>query len=689
MSRRVVRRVLAPLVGAALASTAACGGASRAPTDRPPPGPATVAVALADVGLEAGVLDRAADPCTDFYQFACGGWLAANAIPADRARWSRFAELTDRNQAALRTLIEAAAASPKDDVERTFGDYYASCTDVDAIERRGLDGVKPLLDFIAKATDPRGLGAALTALHKHQIFALWGLAPEADFLDSRTAILFVDSAGLGLPDRDYYLDDKFADARAAYQAHLAAVLALAGKGKAAAALAADVMTLETELAKVTKTAVERRDPARMYNPTDVDGLARTVPGFDWRTYFAGVGNPTPGKLAVTSPAYFAALPAIIKATRPATWQAYLTIKVIDATALALPKRFDDENFKLRAALTGVTEERPRWKRCIDATAAAMPELVGQPYVAANFPGESKDTAQKLIGAITDVMNAQMDTLPWMSAATKVQARGKLAKIEALVGYPDQWRVYDVTVDRANFAGNHLAAAAFEGRRQAGKGGKPYDRSEWLMPPFIVNAYYNPNANNTALPAGILQPPFFGKDRSIAANLGGIGMVVGHELTHGFDDQGAQFDADGNLKNWWQPDDLTQFKARGTCLAEQYSTFEALPGKHVNGELTLGENIADLGGIKHAFLAYRALRAGADKAYVADGLTEDQQFFVAVGQAWCAQARDEEALRLLTVDPHAPPKWRVNGALRNLPQFAAAFGCPAGAAMAPTQACAIW
>jgi putative endopeptidase len=319
----------------------------------------------------------------------------------------------------------------------------------------------------------------------------------------------------------------------------------------------------------------------------------------------------------------------------------------------------------------------------------MPELLGQPYVAQYFPGESKDTATKLIAAIVDVMNTQMGTLDWMTDATKAQARGKLAKIESLVGYPDRWRVYDFAINRADFAGNQLAAAAFEGRRQIGKGGKPYDRDEWLMPAFIVNAYYNANANNTALPAGILQPPFFGKDRSIAANLGGIGMVVGHELTHGFDDEGAQFDAEGNLKDWWQADDKAKFQAKAKCLADQYSTFEVLPGKNVNGKLTLGENIADLGGVKHAFLAYKKLRAGADKTYRADGLDEDQQFFVAVGQAWCSKDREPEALRRLTVDPHSPPHWRVNGALRNLPEFAKAFGCAAATPMAPAQMCQIW
>ena len=685
----MIRTRALPLVGVTLAAAFACRGKSATTTDPTPTGPATVEVALADVGLEASSLDRTADPCSDFFQYTCGGWLAANPIPADRARWGRFGELSDRNELALRTIIEAAAASPKDAVEKKFGDYYASCLDLAAIEQRGLDGVKPLLDFVAKAKDPKFLSAAITALHKHRVFALWGLEAEADFADSRTAILFVDTAGLGLPDRDYYQGDGFAAARAAYVAHLEAMLALAGKGKAAAGLAADVMALETALAGLTKSGVERRDVSGMYNPTDLAGLATLMPGFDWPTYVAAIGNPTPGTLSVTTPAYFQGLPAVLKATKPATWQAYLTVRVLDALALALPARFDAETFKLQAALTGVDAPPPRWKRCVDATAAALPELLAQPYVARHFPGESKEAAQQLIAAIAEVMDAQLGALPWLGAATQVQARGKLARIEALVGYPDAWRRYDVRFDRANFAGNALAAMALEGRRQAAKGGRPYDRDEWLMPPFIVNAYYNPNANNTALPAGILQPPFFGKDRSIAANLGGIGMVVGHELTHGFDDQGAQYDADGNQRNWWQPDDLAQFQAKGACLAQQFSTFEARPGKPINGQLTLGENIADLGGIKHAFLAYRQLRAGADKTYVADGFTEDQQFFVAVGQAWCSHDRDAEAVRRLIVDPHAPPMWRVNGALRNLPQFAEAFGCKAGAPMAPVARCTIW
>jgi len=686
MSRRslALRLCLAGLV----TTLAACPKTATRPVDKTPAGFPTVDVSLAEVGLEAASLDKSADACADFFQYACGGWLETNPIPPDRARWARFSEIDDRNQAAVHAILEGAATDPKDPVQTKLGDYFASCMDQAAIEQRGTDGVKPLLDYIQKVQDTKTLVAALTALHKHGVSAVWGDSAEADFADSTMAILFVDTGGLGLPDRDYYVDDKFADARATYQAHLAAMLTLAGK-KGVDALAKDVMALETRMAQLTKTGEERRDVPNMFNPTTVEGLAKLAPDVNWKAYYTQLGNPTPGKLAITTPKYFEALSTIFKSAKPATWQAYLTVRVLDTSAVALPKAFDDEVFKLTAALTGVTEQRERWKRCVDETSQAMPELLGQPYVAQYFPGESKDLATKLIAAIVDVMNQQLGTLDWMTDQTKAQARGKLGKIEALVGYPDTWRVYDFPVQRGDFAGNGLASAAFEVHRQIAKGGKPYDRDEWLMPPFIVNAYYNPNANNTALPAGILQPPFFGKDRSIAANLGGIGMVVGHELTHGFDDQGAQFDAQGNLKDWWQPEDKAKFQARGTCLADQYSTFEVLPGKHVNGKLTLGENIADLGGIKHAFLAYKKLRAGADKTYVADGLTEDQQFFVAVGQAWCSKDREAEAIRRLTVDVHAPPRWRVNGALRNLPEFASAFGCAANTAMAPAQTCTIW
>ena len=680
-----------PVVATALVSISlatACGGSGKKTPPGPPPpdGPRTESVSLADVGLEASSLDKRADPCSDFFAYTCGGWLAANEIPADKARYARFTELTDKNDKAVRTILDELAARPPGD---QLGDFYASCLDEEAIEKRGTKSLDPHLATIKKVKDGKTLQAAVAQLHAHGIPAFFGVAVYPDFADSTTNIVYLDTGGLGLPERDFYVKDEFAPARKAYEEHLVRLFGLLGHGKASAKLAADVMALETRLARLTKTGVERRNPMAMYNPTDLAGLAKQAPGFDWTGYFTARGNGAPGKINVTTPDFVAGMSAIVKEVKPDAWRAYLTARLVSANELGLPRAFDEELFTLDRALSGVEARPERWKRCVQATSFALSELLGQVYVERHFPGESKATASKLVGAITATMNEQMGTLEWMSPETKVQARGKLAKIEALVGYPDAWRTYDFPITRADYATNALHAAAFEAKRQFVKAGKPYDRSEWLMPAFLVNAYYNPLANNTALPAGILQRPFFGAERSIPANLGGIGMVVGHELTHGFDDQGAQFDAQGNLKNWWQPTDLASFQAKGQCLAAQYDTFEVLPGKFVNGKLTLGENIADLGGIKHAFLAYRALRAGADPVFVADGLTEDQQFFVAVGQAWCSKDRPEEALKRLTDDVHAPPRWRVNGALRNLPQFAAAFGCKPGAPMAPTATCAVW
>ena len=676
---------------AVLLAAAACGPSSKpsAPGGGPP-GPRTENVSMAKVGLEAASLDQGADPCTDFFQYTCGGWLAANEIPADKARYARFTEIDDRKDKAVRAILDELAAAPQTDpAKQKLGDFYASCLDEAAIESRGLTGLAPLLGAVDKVKDNKTLLAAVALLHKHGVFAVWGLGTEADFADSTTNIVYLDTSGLGLPERDFYVKDEFAPARKAYQEHLARLFGLLGKGKVSAGLATDVMALETRLAKLTRTGVERRNPVAMYNPTDLAGLTKQAPGVDWTAYFTALGNATPGKIAVTTPDFMSGLSAVLAETKPDAWRAYLTAQVVSRNALALPRAFDDELFKLEQALSGVESRPERWKRCVQSTSFALSEILGQVFVEKHFPGESKATAVKLVAAIADVMNEQMGGLDWMTAETKVQARGKLDRIEALIGYPDTWRTYDFEVSRQNFSSNRLAAQAHEAHRQFVKAGKPYDRSEWLMPAFMVNAYYNPLANNTALPAGILQPPFFAAGRSVAANLGGIGMVVGHELTHGFDDQGAQFDAQGNLKNWWQAADLAAFQSKGQCLAKQYSSFEVLPGKHVNGELTLGENIADLGGIKHAFLAYRALRAGADTVFVADGLSEDQQFFVAVGQAWCSKDRPEEALKRLTDDVHSPPKWRVNGSLRNLPEFATAFGCKAGAAMAPKETCTIW
>jgi putative endopeptidase len=674
-------------------SPSAPGGGSAAsvagPTPAPdaPPGAAVETRTLAEVGIEAASLDRSADPCVDFYQFACGGWLAAHPIPADRASWSRFSEIDEKNKTALRTLLESAADKPEPQTKQ-IGDFYTSCMDEAAIEKAGLTAIKPLLAKTTRTGTARGWLAALAELHRHGIWAGFTTSAAPDLAKSTVHVTTLDSGDLGLPDRDYYLNADFAQLRDGYREHVGRMLALAGVAKPEAA-AADVLAIETELAKLTKSRAERRDVDAANNPTDLGKLAKQARSIDWKAYFKALDVKPSTRISVGTPAYFAGLDAVRKRFAPKRWAGFFTYHLLRAAAPSLPKPFADEGFALRKLVTGVGEQPPRYKRCIDATTAALGEQVGHAYIDRYFPPSSRQTAQALVDAIAAAMHDEIRTLDWMSEQTRTTAQDKLAKLERMVGYPDSWRTYDFTVARDDFAGNALRAAAFETRRVLTRTGKPVDRREWFMNAFKVDAYYNASANNMALPAGILQPPYFGADRSIAANLGGLGMVIGHELTHGFDDQGAKFDASGNLASWWQPDDRAKFDERGTCVSAMYDSFEALPKHYVSGKLTLGEDIADLGGVKLAFQAYRTLRKDAPRPIVADGFTEDQQFFLAVGQAWCFKLRPAEAQRLLTTDAHAPPKFRVYGALRNLPAFAQAFSCAQGTPMHPEASCSVW
>lgn len=657
----------------------------------PPPSAPGVKVTLADVGLESGSLDRTVDPCVDFYQFACGGWLAQNQIPPDRANWGRGSEVDDRNKVAIKAILEEAAKGIGADAgTKKLGDYYAACMDEAAIEKTGLAGIRPLLDKAQKIKDAKSWLAALVEMHKLGGGVVWSISTYADLADSGTSVLYLDSAGLGLPDRDYYLTPDLKPKVDAYRTHVAKILALAGGAPAASeARAADVLAIEMEIAKLTKTGVEKRDVQGAYNPTDLKGLGKQVKSVDWKAYFKALGIDPGKRVVVMAPKFFAGLDKLRAKFKPAAWSSYFTYHTVNSLAFALPKAFDDEAFELEKVLRGVETRQERSKRCIEATQDGLGELLGQQYAAKYFPGSSRQTANQMVDAIVRAMGEQIGRLDWMSEATKQIAQGKLGRIARMIGYPDKWKTYDFEVRRAEFAGNQIRAAVFETHRQLARAGKPVDRTEWLMNTYTVDAYYDPTANKTALPAGILQPPFFGQDRSVAANLGGIGMVIGHELTHGFDDQGAQFDADGNLKNWWSKDDAAKFAEKGACVADQYSSFEAAPKAFVNGRLTLGENIADLGGVKMAFQAYRALRKDAAKAYVADGFSEDQQFFLAVGQGWCSKMRPAELQRRLIGDVHAPPKFRVYGALRNLPEFGAAFSCAPGTPMHPAKTCSVW
>ena len=683
-------------LGTAVVILAACTTASILAVAQPArPKPAAAPgeqVTLVDVGLEGASLDRTVDPCVDFYQFACGGWLRANTIPSDRPGWSRFGEIEERTKLAIRSLLEEAAKGINADAAtKKLGDYYSACMDDSSIEAAGLASIKPLLEKaakVAKGPDAKSWLAAVAELHKASVRVVWGEEVFADLEDSTTNVTYLDPDGLGLPDRDYYVKPELKDKLAAYTAHVGRLVALANPAAKPDVVAADVIAIETELAKLTKTGVEKRDIAAMYNPTDAKKLAKQVK-LDWRAYWKAVGHEPSKKIIVGTPKFFTALDKLRAKFKPAQWSNYFTYHALAAHAFGLPKAYDAEVFELQKVLTGVEVLPERGKRCVTATQQGLGELLGQQYVAKSFPSSSKQTASSLVDAIGKAMGEQIGRLDWMSDPTKQLAQAKLAKLVRMIGYPDKWRIYDFEVKRGDFAGNRMRARAHETRRLLSRAGKPVDRSEWMMNTFDINAYYNPLANHTAITAGILQPPFFGQDRSIAANLGGIGMIIGHELTHGFDDQGAQFDAAGNRKNWWSKDDLAKFTERGACVADQYSGFESLPGQYINGKLTVGENIADLGGVRMAYLAYRALRKDATKLYVADGFTEDQQFFLAVGQAWCGKNRKDEAQKRLTTDTHAPMKFRVYGALRNMREFGEAFKCAAGTPMVPARTCSVW
>ena len=640
-------------------------------------------------------MDRKADPCVDFNQFACGGFIATAEIPPDRSSWSAISKVSLDNQEFLHDVLDDAAADPGDDpAKRAIGDFYAACMDEPAIDAAGITPLQPTLDRIAKVKDAKGAAAVITELHAAGVSPLFDIYPAQDFADATLVVASLDQAGLGLPDRAYYLEDEgnMKEVRETYRGHIGRMFALAGAdAKEAAAATADVMRIETALAGKQQDKVLRRDPHAIYHRVERAGLKKLAPKFPWDTYFKTLGV-TSTKVTVNDPAYFTFIGKLLTTEKPAALRHYLTWTVLRASADLLGKAFREERLTLRKALSGVTAEPPRWRQCVEAVDGDLGQLLAQPYVAARFAGDSRDQARILMTSIEDAMRAELADLPWMDDATRAAAAIKLDKVAALIGYPDTWLTYDFAIKRDDYAGDVIAATRFEVRRQLAKIGKPVDRFDWGMTPPTVNAYYDPTLNEIVIPAGILQPPFFRHDFHPAVNFGSTGGgTMGHELTHGFDDEGNQFDGDGNLREWWSKDTRERFTAATKCVQDQYSGYEAVPGVKLNGELTSGENIADIGGVKLAFRAYhtwRAAQATPPPAEV-DGFSDDQIFFLAYAQSWCAKIRPEALETQARSNPHSPAKWRINGVMADQPGFATAFGCKVGAPMAPKNACSVW
>lgn len=648
---------------------------------------------LAAVGLDPAALNNQVNPCDDFYEFACGGWLSSTEIPADKARYGRFTQIYDRNEATLHAVLEEARAGTlQSPVADKIGAYYGACMDEEAVEKAGIQAIKPLLAVAKSVKNSKTLDAAIAQLHKSSIPVLFRFGPSPDFVDATKMIGDLNQGGLGLPDRDYYLkdDERNKGIGKAYQEHVAAMLVLGGYSKAAATKgAADVIKIETELAKVSMTRESRRDPANIYHKIDRVGVEKLVPSFDWAAYFTTVGTPAIKEITVDSEEFFGSLNGIRENVKPAAWRSYLSWHILHDAASFLPRAFVAENFKLSQALSGAKELPPRWKRCVTSTNGALGELVAQPYLERMFTPAAKAGADAMVNGITRAFGKTLTDIQWMSGETKSKAFAKLSTISPMFGYPDTWKRYDWEVNPTNYAANVLASGNYENARDLAKIGKPYDRSEWFMSPQTTNAYYNPQANQMVFPAGILQPPFFNEKAHVPVNLGAMGMIVGHELSHGFDDSGAKFDGDGNMNNWWADADLKKFEEKGECVVKQYAGYQPLEGLPLNGKLTLGENIADMGGVKLAFMAYHDMLAEADKQLVADGYNEDQQFFLAVGQAWCSKAREEFTRARVVTDSHSPPSFRVIGSLSNTPEFAQAWGCEKDSPMAPTTSCTVW
>lgn len=678
-----------------LSAAAVCGAQSFAPNDSAP-----TSVPKKPQIFDLTAIDKTVDPCVDFYAYACGNWMKNNPIPSDQVRWGRFNELADYNTYSLYKEMKDAADHPTDALQKQYGNYWAACMDTTTIDKLGAKPLQPQLDAIAAIHNIHDLAAFNARQDRRGGGAFFGVGVGQDQKDSSQQIAQTGQGGLSLPDRDYYLNPtpRYQKLREQYHQHVVKMFELIGDTpEQAAKEAANAIWIETELAAGSMDRVEMRDPDKRYHIMTIEELHKLSPDFDWQAYLNGIDLPAK-TINVSSPKYVTTVEYELSHGTLEAIKSYLRWHAVHGAASLLSSNFADENFDFFSrTLNGQKEQQPRWKRCTRMTDGALGEAVGQEWVKMYFPGSSKENTKKMINALEAAMAEDLKTLPWMSDATKVEARKKLDAIVDKIGYPDHWKDYSsIEVKRDDLLGNVTRASNFERKRNLAKFGKPVDTTEWGMTPPTVNAYYSPSQNNINFPAGILQPPFYDNKYDAAVNYGGIGVVIGHEMTHGFDDQGSKYDLKGNVRQWWTDEDFAKFHERTECTAAEYDKFQVAPGQNLNGHLTLGENTADNGGLRLAFAALMKTLstpdADSEPLYLdgkRDGYTPQQRFFIAYGQIWCQNATEQSARVLAKTDPHSSGEWRVKGAVQNFDEFGKAFGCKVGQPMMPANTCRTW
>ncbi|MBA3914920.1 MAG: M13 family metallopeptidase [Acidobacteriales bacterium] len=652
-------------------------------------------------GFDPTSLDKSVDPCVDFFQFSCGGWIKNNPIPPDQSSWGQDSKLQEQNRLILRQVLEEAAnpAPGRSAVNQKIGDYYASCMDETAVNAAGAKPLQPELKRIADLKSVKELAPFLADYHARDIFTvlptstMFSFSSDQDFKNSSQFIAEADQGGLGLPDRDYYVKDdaRSQQIRQDYVKHVQNMFELLGETPQQAAQDAQtVMAIETELAKASLTRVQRRDPSSLYHKMTRAQLQALTPSFDWDAYLSGVGLAGADSLNVTVPDFFKALEVQLKQQPLSAWQTYLRWHLVHSNARYLSANFVGADFDFYSkTLAGQKELQPRWKRCVRFVDRDLGEALSQAYVDKAFSSEARLRTEKMVESIEAAMERDVAQLSWMSDATKQQAIAKLHLIRNKIGYPDKWRDYTaLEIVRGDAVGNVQRSASFEFHRQLGKIGRPVDRNEWQITPATVNAYYNSQMNDINFPAGILQPPFFDPKMDDAVNYGDAGGVIGHELTHGFDDEGRQFDGQGNLRDWWTAADAKEFEKRASCISDQYSQYVVVDDVHGNGKLTLGEDVADLGGLLLSYMAWQDADKNKPHEPI-DGFTPEQRFFLGYGQGWCAHETPELARMRTATNPHSAERFRANGVVSNMPQFQQAFGCKAGQPMVRENQCRVW